>query len=43
MPGPLDRAVHRAVSLAVARTAVAEGVARAIPDEEALIASFVSA
>jgi malate dehydrogenase (oxaloacetate-decarboxylating) len=42
MPGPLDRAVHRAVSLAVARTAAAEGVARAIPDEEALIASFVS-
>jgi malate dehydrogenase (oxaloacetate-decarboxylating) len=42
MPGPLDRAVHHAVSLAVVRTAVAEGVARAIPDEEALAASFAS-
>ncbi len=43
MPDPLDRAVHGAVALAVARTAVAEGVARAVPDEEALAAAFAAA
>ena len=40
VPNPLDRRVHLAVTLAVARAAVAAGVARTAPDEEMLAASF---
>ena len=40
VPNPLDRRVHRAVTLAVARAAVEAGVARVAPDEEMLVASF---
>ena len=40
VPDPLDRRVHLAVTLAVARAAVEAGVARLTPDEEMLVASF---
>ncbi len=40
VPNPLDRRVHLAVTLAVARAAVADGVARLTPDEELLAATF---
>jgi malate dehydrogenase (oxaloacetate-decarboxylating) len=40
VPDPLDRRVHLAVTLAVARAAVEAGVAREAPDEEMLAASF---
>ena len=40
VPNPLDRRVHRAVTLAVARAAVEAGVARVTPDEEMLAATF---
>jgi malate dehydrogenase (oxaloacetate-decarboxylating) len=40
VPGPLDRSVHLAVTLAVARAAVEAGVARVLPDEELLAATF---
>jgi malate dehydrogenase (oxaloacetate-decarboxylating) len=42
VPNPLDRGVHLAVSLAVARAAVEGGVARALPDEQALAAAFAT-
>jgi malate dehydrogenase (oxaloacetate-decarboxylating) len=40
VPNPLDRRVHLAVTLAVARAAVTSGVARGILDEEMLAATF---
>lgn len=40
VPNPLDRHVHRAVTLAVARAAMEAGVARATADEELLVATF---
>ena len=40
VPSPLDRRVHLAVTLAVARAAVEAGVARVTPDEELLAATF---
>src|ERR687885_1748660 len=40
VPNPLDRRVHLAVTLAVARAAVEAGVARVTPDEELLVSSF---
>jgi malic enzyme len=40
VPNPLDRRVHLAVTLAVARTAAEAGVARVTPDEEMLAATF---
>jgi malic enzyme len=40
VPDPLDRRVHLAVTLAVARAAVEAGVARVTLDEEMLVASF---
>lgn len=40
VPNPLDRRVHLAVTLAVARAAIADGVARVSPDEELLAATF---
>jgi malate dehydrogenase (oxaloacetate-decarboxylating) len=40
VPDPLDRRVHLAVTLAVARAAVEAGIARVGPDEEMLVASF---
>jgi malate dehydrogenase (oxaloacetate-decarboxylating) len=40
VPSPLDRRVHLAVTLAVARAAVDAGVARVRPDEEMLAATF---
>jgi malate dehydrogenase (oxaloacetate-decarboxylating) len=40
VPYPLDRRVHQAVTLAVARAAVAAGVARVAPDEDLLAATF---
>ena len=40
VPDPLDRRVHLAVTLAVARAAVEAGVARVALDEEMLVASF---
>lgn len=40
VPSPLDRSVHRAVTLEVARAAVESGVAHAVPDEELLAGAF---
>ncbi len=40
VPNPLDRRVHLAVTLAVARAAVEAGVARVTPDEELLATTF---
>jgi malic enzyme len=40
VPSPLDRRVHLAVTLAVARAAVDSGVARVVPDTEMLAATF---
>ncbi len=43
VPNPLDRGVHLAVTLAVARAAVEAGVARVMPDEELLTSAFWAA
>lgn len=43
VPSPLDRRVHLAVTLAVARAAIQAGVARIAPNEEVLAATFGTA